>query len=218
MGCSGSRSGAHACGFARLPDRHPRTIFPRVLAKYRPVGQLLFAVGGAVLVYLFWQAAIDGRRKEKTTALEILSPAYEGNDRRAPDFELRDKDGKKVRLKSYRGKVVVLNFWTITCGPCREEMPSIEDMARIFEDDDDVVVLTVTADEDWQTVRQLFPDGDPAMPVLFDPERAIINGKYGTRLFPETWIIDGDGIIRARFDGARDWSTGLAVSFIRSLT
>ena len=171
-----------------------------------------------MLVYLFWQAAIDGRHKEKTTALELLGPAYSGNDRRAPDFELRDKNGKKVRLKSYRGKVVVMNFWTITCGPCREEMPSIEDMARIFEGDDDVVVLTVTADEDWNTVRAMFPDGEPAMPILFDPDRAVINGKYGTRLVPETWIIDREGIIRARFDGARDWSTGLAVSFVRSLT
>lgn len=171
-----------------------------MLAKYRPVGQLVFALGGAALVYFFAQAALDGRRKETTTALELLQPAYDGNDRRAPDFELRDKNGKTFRLKSYRGKVVVLNFWTITCGPCREEMPSIEDMARIFEDDDDVVVLTVTADEDWGTVRRLFPDGEPAMPVLFDPDRAIINGKYGTRLFPETWIIDRDGIIRARLD------------------
>ena len=188
-----------------------------MLAKYRPVGQLLFAVGGAALVFLFVQGAIDGRHKELTTALDHLQPAYEGNDRRAPDFELRDKDGKKVKLSSYRGKVVVLNFWTITCGPCVEEMPSIEDMARIFADDDDVTVLTVTVDADWSTVRRLFPQG-PVMPVLFDPEREIVNGKYGTRLFPETWVIDREGIIRARFDGKRDWATGLAVSYVRSLT
>ena len=189
-----------------------------MLAKYRPVGQLLFAVGGAALVYFFAQAALEGHRKEKTGALEALQPAYEGDDRLAPDFQLQDKNGKTFRLKSFRGKVVVLNFWTITCGPCVEEMPSIEDMARIFEGDDDVVVLTISADQDWRTVRRIFPDGEPVMPVLFDPDRAIINGKYGTRLFPETWIIDRQGIIRARFDGARDWSTGLAVSYVRSLT
>lgn len=188
-----------------------------MLARYRPVGQLLFAVGGAVLVYLFAQGAIEGRHREVTSALEALSPAYEGNDRRAPDFELRDREGRKVKLSSLRGKVVVMNFWTITCGPCVEEMPSIEDMHRILAEDDDIAVVTVTVDADWQTVQRLFPRGTE-LPVLFDPDRRIVNGKYGTRLFPETWIIDKKGIIRARFDGARDWATGVAISYVRSLT
>lgn len=181
------------------------------------MGQLLFAVGGAVLVYLFAQGAIEGRHRELTSALDALQPAYEGRDRRAPNFELHDRTGRKVSLSSYRGKVVVLNFWTITCGPCVEEMPSIEDMHTIFADDDEVAVLTVSVDADWQTVRRLFPRGTK-LPVLFDPERKIVNGKYGTRLFPETWIIDKKGIIRSRFDGARDWSTGVAISYVRSLT
>lgn len=189
----------------------------RVLARLRPFGQVLFALGGAALVYLFAQGAIEGHRRESTGALDALQPAYEGRDRRAPDFELADRTGKKVKLSSYRGKVVVLNFWTITCGPCIEEMPSIVDMHRILAEDDDIQVLTITVDADWQTVRHIFPGGT-RLPILFDPDRSIVNGKFGTRLFPETWVIDKEGIIRARFDGARDWSTGVAISYLRSLT
>lgn len=188
-----------------------------MLAKYRPVGQLVFAVGGAALVYLFVQGAIEGSRRERTGALEALQPAYEGQDRRAPDFELRDREGKKVKLSSLRGKVVVMNFWTITCGPCVEEMPSLEEMHRILADDEDIQIVTVSVDADWAAVRRIFSN-QTRLPILFDPERRIVNGKYGTRLFPETWIIDKKGIIRARFDGARDWATGVAISYVRSLT
>jgi len=52
--------------------------------------------------------------------------------------------------------------------------------------------------------------------VLFDPDRKIITGKFGTRLFPETWIIDPRGVVRLRVDGARDWSSALSVEAIKS--
>ncbi len=56
-------------------------------------------------------------------------------------------NGKRVALSSFRGKVVVLNFWTKTCNPCLEEMPSIAELAKIAQGRDDFVVLTVTTDE-----------------------------------------------------------------------
>jgi peroxiredoxin len=188
-----------------------------VLAKYRMVGQLLFAVGASALVYLFVTGALDGQHRATTTAIEALRPNYEGNDRRAPDFTLRDGRGRRVRLSSLHGKVVVLNFWTITCGPCVEEMPSMEELAGILAEDRDIAILTVSVDENWNAVRRLFPKGT-RLKVLFDADRAITRGKYGTHLFPETWVIDREGIIRARFDGARDWATGVAVGYLRSLT
>ena len=183
----------------------------------RTVALLAFAAGASVLVYLWAQAAADGQRRSVETALEALRPNYEGNDRTAPDFTLRDRHGKAVKLSRYRGKVVVLNFWTITCGPCVEEMPTLEELQRIVEHEDDVVLLTVTVDDSWNAVRRLFPGGTK-MTVLFDEERRVVKDRYGTELFPETWIIDRDGVIRARFDGPREWSSGVAVDYIRSLT
>lgn len=183
----------------------------------RTVALLAFAAGAAAIVYLFAQAAADGQRRAVDTALEALRPDYQGQDRLAPDFTLRDRRGKAVKLSSLRGKVVVLNFWTITCGPCVEEMPSLEELHRIVGDDEDVVLVTVTVDEEWDDVRRLFPGGT-RMTVLFDPERSIVKEKFGTELFPETWIIDPEGVIRARFDGPREWSSGVAVDYIQSLT
>ena len=149
-----------------------------------------------------------------STSLCAMSPAYAGRDRFAPDFELPDMQGRLVRLSSFRGKTVFLNFWTKTCAPCLEEMPALSELAQVARSRRDFVVITVSTDEGQDSVRDTLTvalGGDPPFPVLFDPESTIVRDRYGTKLFPETWIIDPNGIIRARFDGARDWTDSLAV-------
>jgi peroxiredoxin len=116
--------------------------------------------------------------------------------------------------------VVVLNFWTKTCGPCLEEMPDLAELAVILRDRPDVVVVTVSTDEGPDAVKptlQTVLKGEPPFMVLFDPEADVVHGKYGTHLFPETWLIDPRGVIRARFDGAREWNNPLVVNFIDGL-
>jgi peroxiredoxin len=176
--------------------------------------QLLFIIASALAVFGFVSVAKKDRARGSCSALCALAPAYAGQDRVAPDFELPDINGTPVRLSSFRGKVVYLNFWTQTCAPCKEEMPSLATLARIARGRKDLVVVTVTTDEDRTQVRDLLKvllEGDAPFPVLFDPEGAIVGDKYGTKLFPETWIIDKEGIIRARFDGARDWSEPFSI-------
>lgn len=137
-------------------------------------------------------------------------------DRLAPDFELRTRDGSTWRLRDHRGKVVVLNFWTVTCGPCVEEMPSVIELAQtMHERGDRVEVATVSVDRDWDTVRTVVADDAP-LTVLLDADRSVVRGKFGTRLFPETWIIDRDGVIRLRVDGSREWSSPLLIDVIES--
>ncbi|MDI1443119.1 TlpA disulfide reductase family protein [Polyangium sp. 6x1] len=176
--------------------------------------QIVFIVAAALAVFGFVTAAKNDQVRASCTAMCGLGPAYAGRDRLAPDFELPDLDGKPVKLSSFRGKVVFLNFWTETCGPCKEEMPSLATLARVLHGRKDMVLLTVTIDEDRTKVRDLLRvllDGDAPFPVLFDADSNVVGGKYGTKLFPETWVIDKNGIIRARFDGARDWSAASAI-------
>ena len=176
--------------------------------------QLGFIAAAAVAVYGFMRAAQNDQRRASCTALCSLAPAYAGRDRSAPDFELPDMNRRPVKLSSFRGKTVYLNFWTKTCNPCLQEMPNIAELAKISKNRSDFVVITVSTDEGPDDVRDTLKvvlNEDPPFPVLFDPESKIVNGKYGTRLFPETWIIDPKGIIRARFDGPRDWSDSLAL-------
>ena len=177
--------------------------------------QIGFILVAAVAVFGFVRAAQNDQRRTTCSAMCALTPAYAGKNRMAPDFELQDLNGKPVKLSSSRGKTLVLNFWTKTCKPCLEEMPALAELAKVARGRGDFAVLTVSTDKGPDDVRDtlsvVLQGGEVPFTVLFDPESDVVGGKYGTKLFPETWIIDPQGIIRARFDGARDWTDALAV-------
>lgn len=179
--------------------------------------QVAFIGVAALSVYGFVQAAQSDQRRSVCTSICAMAPAYAGRDRVAPDFELPDMDGKMVKLSSFRGKTVILNFWTKTCEPCKAEMPSLAELALNLSrrKNEDVVLLTVSTDEGPESVRDmlavLLGTNKIPFPVLFDPDLTVVKEKFGTSLYPETWIIDKEGIIRARFDGERDWSSALAL-------
>jgi peroxiredoxin len=182
------------------------------------------------LVFAFARAMADGATRHRETPLRAVLgddryealmdgeggfPHYLGNDRRAPDFTLRDRRGRPFRLSDHRGRVVVLNFWSITCPPCLEEMPSVETLARIAGRWGDVDVVTISTDDSWDEVSPLIAR-DAQATYLLDPTDEVVVGKYGTRLYPETWIIDREGIVRFRYDGARDWSEPVMLGVIES--
>jgi peroxiredoxin len=183
--------------------------------------QIGFIGLAAVAVYSFVSAARADLRRSACAALCILRPAYAGANRRAPDFELPDLDGHRARLSSFRGKTVFLNFWTKACAPCLEEMPSLAALARIAAQRTDFVVLTVCTDSNVDEIRDAAyaaAGGKPPFTVLIDADASVVKDRYGTRLYPETWVVDPSGIIRARFDGARDWSTALAVELGKNVS
>ncbi|HJK94129.1 MAG TPA: TlpA disulfide reductase family protein [Polyangiaceae bacterium LLY-WYZ-15_(1-7)] len=158
----------------------------------------------------------DGRYEELTDGDgEAGFPHYVGRERLAPDFTLRDRHGNAWTLSDHRGKVVVLNFWSITCPPCLEEMPTLEELAELSARWDDVEVVAVSTDSGWDEVATVLPE-DPTLTHLFDPSKEVVQGKFGTELYPETWIIDGDGVVRFRFDGGYDWSSPLVLDVIES--
>ncbi len=149
-----------------------------------------------------------------------LRPDYANVNRRAPDFELPKLGGGTGRLSDYRGKVVIMNYWTKTCKPCLDELPSLATLAAALRQRDDMVLITVSTDESLEdvdaTLRSILA-GAPEFPVFLDRGAAVVTGKYGTRLYPETWFIDPDGIIRARVDGSRDWAGPLPMDLAESL-
>ncbi len=182
--------------------------------------QIAFVLVAAGAVYTFVSTGRDGEARRRCAATCIMKPDYAGYERKAPDFSLTDMKGNAVRLSDYRGKVVVLNFWTKTCGPCMEEMPDIAELAKIVKPFSDVTVLTVSIDDGPADVKDALHAvlrEDPPFTVLFDSESKIVKDTYGTRLFPETWIVDKHGVIRARFDGAREWNSGVALEMIEQI-
>jgi thiol-disulfide isomerase/thioredoxin len=138
----------------------------------------------------------------------------------APDFELPKLGGGTARLSSYRGKAVILNFWTKSCRPCLEEMPSIASLAKALAPHSDLALLTITTDDTLDDARDTLRavlGTDPPFVVMLDPDSLVVSGKFGTKLYPETWFIDKAGVIRARVDGGREWTSALTIDVLHSL-
>jgi peroxiredoxin len=114
----------------------------------------------------------------------------------APDFTLKDADGKTVQLSDYKGKVVLLNFWATWCGPCRLEIPWFEDMQRQNKDKGFEVLGVAMDDEGWEAVK-------PFLAELKINYRVVIGDdstakKYGgVDALPTTFLIDRGGRIAA---------------------
>ncbi|HTE54260.1 MAG TPA: TlpA disulfide reductase family protein [Kofleriaceae bacterium] len=140
---------------------------------------------------------------------------------RAPDFTAQDHTGKMVKLSDFRGKVVLVRFWASWCETCKAEQPSLEELAGDV-DPDDVVVLSIASDPDWEKVRKKLPGGSEAE-VLLDPppsEDSLIGriaGAYGVEKVPESFLIDQDGIVRYYIVNKRDWRNTAARTCLRSI-
>jgi thiol-disulfide isomerase/thioredoxin len=111
----------------------------------------------------------------------------------APDFEWTGPDGQTLRLSSYRGKVVIVNFWATWCAPCRQELPALQ---RVAASEPDVVILEVDLMEPGDKARS-FLDSlglDRLQPVL-DSDGATTR-RFGVLSLPSTFFVDKDGVIR----------------------
>ena len=134
----------------------------------------------------------------------------------APDFILTDMQGQKVTLSQFRGKVVVLNFWATWCPPCKDEMPSMEQLYRDYRDNG-LVMLAVNVEGNGKEAVEKFLRTTPhSFPILLDSENVAQN-TYGVFRFPESFIIDRNGVVVEKIIGGRDWMTGSVFTLIKFL-
>ena len=132
----------------------------------------------------------------------------------APDFTVQDGQNK-LTLSQFRGQVVVLNFWATWCPPCVEEMPSLVEMQRRMKAKG-VTVLAVSVDVDDGAYRQFLKDHGVNLLTVRDPDQKS-NRLYGTFKFPETYVIDRNGVMRRKFIGAVDWTEPEVTDFLGKL-
>ena len=144
---------------------------------------------------------------------------------RAPDFAVSGERGETVTLATFAGKVVLLNVWATWCGPCREEMPSMERLYGQFPREDfEIAAISIDALPD-RTDDQGNPGGDPlafardldlSFPILLDPSGGITR-TYRTSAVPESFLIGRDGVIYKKVAGATEWDSPTNVDLVRRL-
>lgn len=132
----------------------------------------------------------------------------------APDFVVQDAD-RKVALHDYKGKTVVLNFWASWCGPCVEEMPSMIDMASKLKGKD-IEIIGVSIDVDEAAYKTFLQKHGVNFLTVRDPEQKS-SALYGTTGWPETFIIDKNGVLRRKFVGPVNWSDPAIAQYLTTL-
>jgi peroxiredoxin len=132
----------------------------------------------------------------------------------APDFTVQDSD-HKVTLSQFRGRVVVLNFWATWCPPCVEETPSLVRMQARLKDKG-VVVLAVSIDDDDAAYHRFLKEYGVNMVTVRDEARKAAT-LYGTFGWPETFVIDRQGVVRRKFIGPVEWTSPEVTDYLGRL-
>ena len=119
----------------------------------------------------------------------------------APDFALRSWEGENVRLSEHSGEVVLINFWATWCGPCRQEMPLLDEIYGKYRRAG-LVLFSVNIDEpgNSEAAREMAKTLRVSYPVLFD-ERKDVSRAYQASTMPLTVLIDRAGVVRYVSEG-----------------
>jgi peroxiredoxin len=166
-----------------------------------------------ILISFTLSLSLERRREELFLKIGIQ---FIKGDKKAPNFSLEDLKGKKLELRNFKGKVVFLNFWATWCGPCKEEMPSIEALYQQFKEKD-FVFLTISVDyEGKKPVKEFIEKQRYTFPVLLDPKCETLDLYKVTRI-PTTFIIDKNRKIIGKATGPRDWKSPEAISLLNLL-
>lgn len=176
---------------------------------------------GVILVFALVAIMIGTFIKDKIEADQAIDENAKGYDvdlekeesgikkeQLAPDFTLQNLAGEEVNLSDFRGKNVILNFWTTWCPPCKAEMPHMQKYYDKYGEKDNVVILAVnlTYDSDSEEkVKQFASSYNIEFPILLTATDAI-EKQYKLVTIPSTFFIDTEGRIQRHIVGPLDLS------------
>ena len=146
-------------------------------------------------------------------ASSLASSGMEGQ--KAPDFALKSSTGENLRLSEYRGDVVMINFWATWCGPCRQEMPLLDELYNRYQRVG-FNLLGVNIDDDSGRAMQMAEELGIDFPVLFDASKEV-SRLYEVEAMPVTVLVDREGTVRYVHHGYKPGYEDKYLDQIRSL-
>ena len=147
------------------------------------------------------------------TASSLASSGMTGQP--APDFALKSSSGENLRLSEYRGDVVMINFWATWCGPCRQEMPLLDELYSRYERVG-FTLLGVNIDDDSNRAMDMIRELGVSFPVLFDADKSV-SQLYEVGAMPVTVILDKEGNVRHIHHGYKPGYEEKYLDEVRSL-
>jgi len=146
-------------------------------------------------------------------ASSLAASGLTGRD--APDFALKSSTGDNLRLSEYRGDVVMINFWATWCGPCRQEMPLLDQLYGRYQRVG-FSLLGVNIDDDSRRAMDMIAELGVSFPVLFDSTKQV-SKLYEVDAMPVTVIVDREGKIRHIHQGYKPGYEQQYLDEVRSL-
>ena len=135
---------------------------------------------------------------------------------RIPPLLVQDLQGQPATLAAVPDKLLMINVWATWCGPCRHEMPSLQQLlVRLGSDRLKLVGLSVDMDD--HVVREYLIENKITFPSYLDRNQSEVNGVLGLRLFPSTFFVAPDGRLLKVVEGWREWDTPEMLAEIRAL-
>jgi peroxiredoxin len=134
----------------------------------------------------------------------------------APDFYLVDSNGKRISLKDFKGKVVILHLWATWCKPCETEFPEFEKMYQGLNQDAVFLPIAIDTNAVQKDIDEFAKKHGASFPVYLAREGNVTN-RYWTWGVPVTYFIDKNGLIAGRVIGPRRWGDKSIIELINSL-
>lgn len=175
-------------------------------------------IGIAILVGLQAGAGLLYLSRGDQRAAPAPSFAHEQlSARPAPELSVVRRDGSRVALAELRGKTVLVHFWATWCPPCERELPGLLATAAALRGSAAFELLAISVDDDWDTLAAFFDrarraiGADGAIPVaVVRPSEPTLAARYGAATLPDSYLVDPQGRLIARYAGQRDWASAAA--------
>ena len=133
----------------------------------------------------------------------------------APEFDLAEPSGQRIRLSDFRGKPLIVNFWATWCPPCRAEMPSLQ---RAWEqlEQEGIGVVAINVGEDAKAIGQFMATSGLTFPLLMDRDSRV-RRAWAVQGLPMTFVVDPKGRTVYRVVGDREWDDPALLNLVRGL-
>ena len=133
----------------------------------------------------------------------------------APDFALPARDGGEVRLSELKGQVVMINFWATWCGPCRQEMPLLQQIHAKYEPLG-FTMLGVNVEPDSVAAQNWLKGVPVSFPIVFD-RKSEVSSSFGVEAMPSSVLIDREGRVRHVHRGYKPGDEAVYADLVRGL-
>jgi peroxiredoxin len=122
----------------------------------------------------------------------------------APSLPIADRSGGVTDLTDAKGKILIVHFWATWCPPCVEEIPALSSFWEKYRGRDDIALYAISVDKDWKIVDAFSAKNQHNLPLYLDPKGETAK-RFGSEQYPETYIVNRNGRVLFRVQGAVNW-------------